>query len=81
MSSTTMVHLPQSDDPRPLEVSSDIQSSGTATLRLAVIGDFTVTLLTTEPQYLRQIATVAAELADRLEAAQVIASYVKPVSA
>jgi len=77
MSSTTMMHLlPSSDDPYPLQVKSEVQSSGTAVLTLDVLGGNTLHIFTDNPAHLRQIANAALDLAaeqaaNQLEVAQV----------
>jgi hypothetical protein len=84
MSSKIMAHLPKPgriNEGFDLTVDGDIQPNGTAALNLHVLGDFDITVFATEPEHLRAIATAAAELADRLDSAQVVASYLKPVTA
>jgi len=71
MTSTTMLHLPQAGDPYPLVVRSDVVATSAASLTLEVLAGDTLHIFTYDPAHLRQIATVAAELADRLEATQV----------
>jgi hypothetical protein len=80
MSSSTSLHLPRTSADNPLQTSGAIQSTGAAVLTLKVAGEWTLFVFTDKPEHLRSIATKAAELADRLESAQVVASCLKPVA-